>query len=107
MSPQNEHRCSRVPLKTSGEVLTPANLPEPGQRRWVVQRKAEVVTAVECGLLSVEEACSRYRLTLDEFLSWKRDLAKGGLSALHRTRLQDDRPRRPERRIRMRLDLAR
>ena len=40
-------------------------------------------------------------LTLDEFLSWKRDLGKGGLAGLHRTRIQDDRPRRPEPRIRM------
>src|SRR5829696_1999164 len=90
-----------VPLGPKGEVLTHEKLPAPRQRRWVVRRKAEIVIAVDCGLLSVEEACSRYGLTLDEFLSWKRDLANGGLSGLHRARIQDHRPRRPEGRIRI------
>ena len=90
-----------LPVRPDGAVLTTANLPAPQQQRWVVQRKAEIVIGVECGLLSVEEACSRYGLTLDEFLSWKRDRGKGGLAGLHRTRIQDDRPRRPEPRIRM------
>jgi Protein of unknown function (DUF1153) len=93
--------AARVPRGLKGEVLTHENLPAPRQRRWVVRRKAEIVIAVDCGLLSVEEACSRYGLTLDEFLSWKRDLANGGLPGLHRARIQDHRPRRPERRIRI------
>ena len=101
MSAYEQRPASRVPLTPSGDVMTPGNLPEPYQRRWVAQRKAEIVVAVDCGLLSVDEACSRYRLTLDEFLAWKRDLAKGGVPALHRTRIQDERPRRPERQIRM------
>jgi len=37
----------------------------------VIRRKAEVVAAVRGGLLSLEEACSRYTLTVDEFLSWQ------------------------------------
>ena len=50
--------------------LTIANLPTPGTKRWVIRRKAEVVAAVRGGLLSLEEACNRYTLTVDEFLSW-------------------------------------
>ena len=42
-----------------GSPLTVADLPAPGTR-WVVRRKAEVVAAVRGGLLSLEEACSRY-----------------------------------------------
>ena len=32
-----------------------------------MRRKAEVVAAVSGGLLSVDEACERYSLTLEEF----------------------------------------
>ena len=52
-----------------GSPLTIADLPAPGTKRWVIRRKAEVVAAVRGGLLSLEEACSRYTLTVDEFLS--------------------------------------
>ena len=54
-----------------GSPLTIADLPAPGTKRWVIRRKAEVVAAVRGGLLSLEEACSRYTLTRDEFLSWQ------------------------------------
>jgi uncharacterized protein DUF1153 len=40
--------------------LTIADLPSPGTKRWVPMRKAVVVAAVRGGLLSLEEACSRY-----------------------------------------------
>src|SRR6516165_2212313 len=56
-----------------GSPLTIADLPAPGTKRWVIRRKAEVVAAVRGGLLSLEEACSRYTLTVDEFLSWQFD----------------------------------
>ena len=69
MRAQDQPPSARVPRGPKGEVLTHENLPAPRQRRWVVRRKAEIVIAVDCGLLSVEEACSRYGLTLDEFLS--------------------------------------
>jgi hypothetical protein len=49
--------------------LTIARLPTPNSKRWVIRRKAEVVAAVRGGLLSLEEACSRYTLTVEEFLS--------------------------------------
>src|SRR3979490_2622456 len=54
-----------------GSPLTIADLPAPGTKRWVIRRKAEVVAAVRGGLLSLEEACSRYTLTVEEFLSWQ------------------------------------
>jgi hypothetical protein len=46
-----------------GSPLTIADLPAPGTKRWVIRRKAEVLAAVRGGLLSLEEACSRYTLT--------------------------------------------
>ncbi len=48
-----------------GESLTVDSLPPPETTRWVVRRKAEVVAAVNGGLLSVSEVCERYSLTLE------------------------------------------
>jgi len=48
-----------------------------------------VVAAVRGGLLSLNEACERYRLTIDEFLSWQRSIEKHGLPGLRATRVQE------------------
>ena len=50
--------------------------------RWVARRKAEVVTAVHSGMLSMREACQRYKLSSDEFLEWERHYKQGGLMGL-------------------------
>jgi len=71
-----------------GSPLTVADLPPPSTRRWVIRRKAEVVAAVRGGLLSLEEACARYALTVDEFLSWQLSIDQFGLAGLRTTRLQ-------------------
>ena len=49
---------------------------------------AEVVAAVRGGLLSLEEACSRYTLTVEEFLSWQQSIDEHGLAGLRTTRIQ-------------------
>jgi hypothetical protein len=72
-----------------GAPLTIADLPPPSTKRWVIRRKAEVVAAVRGGLLSLGDACKRYRLTVDEFLSWQRSIERHGLPGLRATRLQD------------------
>ncbi|WP_454914701.1 CtrA inhibitor SciP [Xanthobacter sediminis] len=71
-----------------GGPLTIADLPPPDTRRWVIRRKAEVVAAVRGGLLSLEEACRRYTLTVDEFLSWQASIDQHGLPGLRTTRIQ-------------------
>jgi hypothetical protein len=71
-----------------GSPLTIADLPPTNTRRWVIRRKAEVVAAVRGGLLSLEEACSRYTLTVEEFLGWQRSIDKHGLAGLRATRVQ-------------------
>jgi hypothetical protein len=65
------------------------DLPPPGIKRWVIRRKAEVVAAVRAGILSLEEACQRYSLSVEEFLSWQRSIDRHGLRGLRTTRLQD------------------
>ena len=71
-----------------GSPLTVADRPPVSTKRWVIRRKAEVVAAVRGGLISLEEACSRYTLTVDEFLSWQLSIDQHGLAGLRTTRLQ-------------------
>ncbi len=71
-----------------GEPLTLDSLPPAGTTRWVVRRKAEVVAAVNGGLLSVDEACARYSLTLEEFAGWQRAVDRSGMPGLRVTRIQ-------------------
>src|SRR5690349_23947206 len=49
---------------------------------WVVRRKAEVVAAVNGGLLTIDEVCERYSLTLEEFASWQRAVDRSGMQGL-------------------------
>jgi len=71
-----------------GEPLTLDTLPPPGTTRWVVRRKAEVVAAVNGGLLSFDEVCERYAISLEEFASWKRAVERSGMPGLRVTRIQ-------------------
>jgi hypothetical protein len=68
--------------------LTLADLPPPSTQRWVIRRKAEVVAAVRGGLLTLEEACERYRLTTEEFLGWQQSIDRWGMAGLRTTRIQ-------------------
>ena len=83
----------RTVLGPTGHNLTLADLPPPNTRRWVSRRKAEVVAAVRQGLLSLTDACKRYNLTEEEFLSWTRLIDRHGMRGLRTTRLQDYRKR--------------
>ena len=65
------HPISYV-IGPNGDVITKADLPPPNTKRWVIRRKAEVVVAVRGGLLTLDDACSRYKLTPEEFAAWQR-----------------------------------
>ena len=83
------HRPSvKYVIGPDGGPLTIADLPPTSTRRWVIRRKAEVVAAVRGGLLSLEEACQRYTLTTEEFLSWQQSIDQYGLAGLRTTRIQ-------------------
>ena len=79
--------------KTDGPMtdgpMTIDDLPAPGTQRWITRRKAEVVAGVRSGLISLEDACKRYSLSVEEFLSWQTTLDRHGLPGLRVTRLQD------------------
>ena len=80
---------ARYVIGPDGRALTVADLPPRDTKRWVTRRKAELVVAVRGGLLSLEEACERYALTIDEFLSWQTTLDRHGLPGLRATCVQD------------------
>jgi transposase-like protein len=71
-----------------------AGLPPPDVKRWTFRRKAAVVSAVANGELTREEACRRYQLTEEEFVSWQQAFETHGLPGLRSTRLQQYRPLR-------------
>ena len=72
----------------TGAPLTIADLPPPNTQRWVIRRKAEVVAAVHGGLLTLDDACARYRLTNEEFLGWQTSIEQHGLAGRRTTRIQ-------------------
>lgn len=78
-----------------GHALTLDNLPPPHTKRWVSRRKAEIVIAVNSGLLSLNEACDRYALSQEEFMAWAGSFRDFGLEGLHVTRALTEGERRP------------
>jgi hypothetical protein len=63
-------------------------LPSPHTKRWVIRRKAAVVDAVRTGLLTLEQACERYKLSTEEFFTWQALVEHHGIPGLRVTRLQ-------------------
>ena len=81
--------------RASPQMQTLESLPPPNTKRWVTRRKAQVVAAVEHGSISLEHACERYSLSVEEFLSWQRAIEEHGLRGLRATRVQQYRTSRP------------
>src|SRR4051812_15612304 len=85
-SPPADHRMpagvTPRAIAPDGNLLTATNLPSPDTRRWVPSRKAIVVAAVRAGILSIEEACGRYRLTKEELAMWQLQVERHGLAGL-------------------------
>lgn len=93
MSNQFEHKpeagAKSVVMGPAGQPITIDDLPPPDTKRWVVRRKAEVVAAVRAGLISLEDACRRYTLSVEEFASWQTLVDRYGVRGLRATRVQE------------------
>jgi hypothetical protein len=75
---------------TAAKLMPPSfELPDPSTKRWVPRRKAQVVAAVRGGFIDLDEACKRYELTVEEYLSWQRAVDRHGLAGLRATHAQD------------------
>ena len=85
---ENQKIRPEIVMGPLGKPLTLESLPPPSTQRWVVRRKAEVVAAVAGGLLTIDEVCQRYGLSLEEFASWQVAIDRSGLSGLRITRAQ-------------------
>ena len=88
MTEQQMRARVRYVIGPDGSPLTIADLPPRDTKRWVIRRKAEVVAAVRGGLLSLDDACKRYTLTVEEFLAWQHAIDRFGLAGLRATRVQ-------------------
>ena len=87
------HHLENAPKHTAigpdGTPMTAQDLPPANTKRWVARRKAQVVAGVRAGLMTLEDACTRYTLTVEEFLSWADSVDRHGIRGLRVTRLQD------------------
>jgi hypothetical protein len=72
----------------NGTPLDLTTLPSSQTVRWVMRRKAEVVTAVCYGLLNVDDACKRYGISMEEFFTWKNAMDRFGPVGLRASRLR-------------------
>jgi hypothetical protein len=89
MTAHKEESQADGDVELESKLMTEADLPPSDTKRWVMRRKAEVVAGVRSGLISLEEACRRYTLSVEEFLSWQRLIDSHGVRGLRATRLQD------------------
>jgi hypothetical protein len=78
----------RIVKLPDGSTLTRADLPPPDTVRWVARRKATVVKAVKFGLITRDDAMSRYALSEEELEAWIRAIERHGMNALKATRLK-------------------
>ncbi len=76
-------------IAPNGQEMTLADLPPRDTVRWVTRRKAAVVMAVQGGLISLNDACTRYALSVEEFLSWQRMVERHGVRGLRVTHTQN------------------
>jgi len=70
----------------NGQKLTLSDLPAKALARWTIARKANVIAAVDGGLLTRDEACIRYNLSAEEYGMWDGGLKRWGLNALRITK---------------------
>ncbi|WP_373085539.1 DUF1153 domain-containing protein [Sneathiella sp.] len=91
MQSQMDRKINRI-IGLDGQPMSIHDLPPKDTKRWVIRRKAEVVAAVRGGLISLDDACRRYTLSVEEFLSWQKAIDKHGLPGLRTTRIQEYRP---------------
>lgn len=94
MTEMRSHREGAAPIRSdalsqSGRPRGVADLPPPDTTRWVPRRKAEVVAGVRAGVITLDDACRRYHLSVDEFRSWERLLERHGVKGLRTTRIKN------------------
>ena len=75
-------------ISPNGLSMSMEDLPPRDTTRWVPRRKADVVAGVRCGLITLDEACRMYQLSVDEFRSWERLFERHGVRGLRTTHIK-------------------
>jgi hypothetical protein len=63
-------------------IMAGLRLPPAGAKRWWPHRKAAVVAAVRGRILTLDEACEQYALSVEEYLTWQHGIDLFGLAGL-------------------------
>ena len=71
-----------------GRPLTVWDLPLLHDSRWTPLRKARIIVAVQGGLISADEVCRRYDLSIEELEIWQREFDSSGTKGLRVTRIK-------------------
>ncbi len=79
---------------SDGAGLSPLNA------RWVISRKLQLLSAIQGGRISLEEASERYLITMQELLSWHSLNERHGARGLLTTQVQKYRREAESRRLR-------
>jgi hypothetical protein len=90
MDSSDPSRNIRV-IGPDGRTMTADDLPSPETKRWVSALKARVVAGVRGGLIGRDEACARYRLSVEELLRWQTAIDRYGVNGLQATRCRQQR----------------
>jgi hypothetical protein len=77
-----------VAVSTENRQGAEVTLPPSNTVRWVASRKTMVLAAIDAGSLSIEEACLRYRLSIEEIASWSRLTELHGRDGLKTSKLE-------------------
>lgn len=67
-------------------IALSGQLPPVDTLRWNAQRKLQLVIAVGNGVIQLDDACKRYRISSEEFQSWREAYKAGGIEGLFVTR---------------------
>jgi len=67
-------------IGADGDIITRGSLPPTSTQHWRIRLKAKVVAAVESGLITREEACARYGMSVEEYFEWRRRVEDSGLA---------------------------
>ena len=93
MDGHNSQRQEASPITSmadSGQKQRMLNdLPPTETKRWVIRRKAAVVTAVKNGAIALDDVCWLYNISVEEFLTWQEMIEKHGNRGLSVTKLKD------------------
>ncbi len=73
--------------------ITMTDLPSSCATHWVARRKAELLAAIDGGLIELEDACHKYRLSPEEVESWRRTIDRAGVPGLRVTKMRRNRKR--------------